>query len=143
MDRFLYAIYIKTTPEKLWKVLTGPEFTQQYWWGRRLESSWKVGSDIKALYEGNKLDWEGKILIVNPHAKLSYTFYSDQWPEMKKDEPSIVTLELTPAGKSLVKLTVQHEKLSAKVLKDVSGGWPEIMSRVKSLLELGKALAYD
>jgi len=143
MDRFFYAIYIKTTPEKLWKTLTGPEFTQKYWWGRRLESGWKVGSDIKALYDGDKLDWEGKILAVRPQAKLSYTFYSEQWPEMKNDGPSIVTYELMPAGKSLVKLTVLHEKLDAKAFKDVSEGWPELLSRLKSLLELGKALEYD
>jgi uncharacterized protein YndB with AHSA1/START domain len=143
MDRFFYAIYIKTTPEQLWKALTGPEFTQQYWWGRRLESDWKVGSDIKALYEDNKVDWLGKVLIYQPFVKLSYTFHLEQKAKLSKDNPSVVTTEIKLAGKSLVKLTVMHEKLSANGLEDVSEGWPEILSRLKSLLELGKALQYD
>jgi uncharacterized protein YndB with AHSA1/START domain len=143
MDRFFYAIYIKTNPELLWKALISPDFTQQYWWGRRLTTDWKVGSPIKALYEGNKVDWQGKVLLFQPYTKLSYTFHLEEKPELKKDELSIVTFEITPAGKSLVKLTVTHEKLSANALEDVSEGWPELLSRMKSLLELGKALEYD
>ena len=143
MDQFFYAIYIKTTPKQLWKALTGPDFTQQYWWGRRLTSDWKVGSPIKALYDDNKVDWQGKIVAYQPYTKLSYTFHLEEKPEIKQDEPSVVTFEITPAGKSIVKLTVTHEKLSASALKDVSEGWPELISRMKSLLELEKALEYD
>ena len=143
MDRFFYATYIKTTPERLWKALTSPEFTRQYWWGRSLESDWKVGSEIKALYDGNKIDWQGKVLIYQPYTKLSYTFHLEEKPNLKKDAPSIVVFEIAPAGKSIVKLTVTHEKLSVNGLEDVSEGWPAILSNIKSLLESGEALEYD
>jgi uncharacterized protein YndB with AHSA1/START domain len=142
MDRFFYATYIKTTPEQLWKALTSPEFTAKYWWGRRLESDWKVGSAIKALYDDNKIDWQGKVLIYQPNTKLSYTFHLEDKPSLKNDAPSVVTMEISPAGKSVVKLTVTHENLSVNGLEDVSDGWPELLCSMKSLLESGKALEY-
>ncbi len=143
MNRFIYATYIKTKPEQLWNALTGPEFTQQYWWGRRLESDWKVGSEIKAVYQGTKIDWQGKILVNQPHAKLSYTFHLEEKPVLNKDAPSIVTLDIIPAGKTVVKLTVTHENLSVNALEDVRNGWPAILSSMKSLLESGKSLEYE
>jgi uncharacterized protein YndB with AHSA1/START domain len=143
MDRFFYATYIKTTPEQLWTALTDPKFTERYWWGRKLKSDWKVGSEIKALYENNKIDWKGKVLIYQPPSKLSYTFHLEQKHELKLDEPSIVTFDITPAGKSIVKLTITHEKLSIKGYDDISEGWPELLCSMKSLLETGEALEYD
>ncbi|HVP35927.1 MAG TPA: SRPBCC domain-containing protein [Terriglobales bacterium] len=143
MSTFFYTLYIKTTPEQLWTALTNPEFTQQYWWGRRLESDWKIGSEINALYEGNKLDWKGKILISQPHTKPSYSFHLEEKPELKMDEPSIVTIEIEPAGKSILKLDLRHERLSHKGYEDVSDGWPALLSSMKSLLETGKPLVYD
>ena len=62
---------------------------------------------------------------------------------MKKDEPSIVTFEIAPAGTSVVKLTVTHENLSDRGFVDVSNGWPAILSSMKSLLESGKPLDYE
>ncbi len=143
MERFFYATYIETTAEKLWKILTGPEFTAKYWWGRRLESSWKVGAEIKAVHDGGKVDWQGKVLVFEPYTKFSYTFHLEEVPALKNDAPSVVTFEITPAGKSVVRLTVTHEQLSVKALKDVSGGWPAIISSLKSLAESGKALVYE
>ncbi len=143
MDRFFYAIYIKTTSEKLWKALTDPEFTEKYWWGRRLATDWKVGSEIKALYDGNKIDWLGKVLIYQPLTKLSYTFHLEGKPAISKDAPSIVTMEIAPAGKFVVRLTVTHENLSANALEDVGEGWPQLLNSMKSLLESGEALEYD
>jgi uncharacterized protein YndB with AHSA1/START domain len=143
MDRFYYSTYIKTTPQELWKALTSPEFTEQYWWGRRLVSDWKVGSEIKALYEGDKIDWLGKVLIFQPYTKLSYTFHLEGKPAMAKDAPSIVTMEIASAGKSVVRVTITHENLSVNGLEDVSEGWPQLLCSMKSLLESGKALVYD
>lgn len=142
MDRFIYAIYIKTTSEQLWKALTSPEFTAKYWWGRRLESDWKVGSEIRAVYDDNKIDWQGMILIYQPYTKLSFTFHLEEIPSLKNDAPSVVTYEIEPTGKSVIKLTVSHVNLSAKGFEDVSDGWPQLLCSLKSLLESGQALEY-
>jgi uncharacterized protein YndB with AHSA1/START domain len=143
MTRFFYATYIKTTPKQLWNALTNPEFTEQYWWGRRLESDWKVGSEIKALYDDNKIDWQGQVLEFQPYTKLSYTFHLEDRPDLMKDKPSKVTFEISSAGKSTMKLTVTHVELSEKAFNDVSEGWPALLSSLKSLLESGKPLEYD
>jgi uncharacterized protein YndB with AHSA1/START domain len=143
MNRFFYAIYIKTTPKKLWNALIDPEFTKQYWWGRRLESDWKVGSEIKALYDRDKIDWQGKILEYKPLTRLSYSFHLEGVSVLNNNEPSVVIFEIAAAGKSVVKLTLSHEKLSDKEFKDVSDGWPMLLSCFKSLLESGKALKYE
>jgi uncharacterized protein YndB with AHSA1/START domain len=142
MERFFYAIYIKTTPEPLWEALTNPDFTQRYWWGRRLTTDWKVGSEIKALYADNKLDWQGKVLIFQPPTKLSYTFHLEEVPALKNDKPSVVTFEITPAGKSVVKLAVTHTELSRPGLDDVSSGWPQLLCCMKSVMETGETLVY-
>jgi len=143
MDKFIYVCYIKTTAEKLWGALTNPEFTQQYWWGRRLVSDWKIGSEIRALYDGNKIDWQGKVLAFQPPSLLSYTFHLEERADLKNDKPSTVVFEIATAGKSVMKLTLTHKNLSAKALDDVSDGWPAILCAIKSLLESGKALEYE
>jgi uncharacterized protein YndB with AHSA1/START domain len=143
MNSFYYALYIKTTLEQLWKALTSPDFTARYWWGRKLESDWKVGSDIKAVYDENKIDWQGMILINQPYTKLSFTFHLEENPSLKNDAPSVVTYEIGPAGKSAIKLTVSHVNLSAKGFEDVSEGWPQLLCSLKSLLESGHALEYN
>ena len=142
MFSFHYATYINTTPEQLWNALTNPEFTQRYWWGRRLQSDWKVGSEIKAIYDTDRIDWLGRVLAYQPNTKLSYTFHLEEKPDLRNDQPSIVAMEISPAGHSVVKLTVTHDNLSERGFEDVSNGWPAILSSVKSLLEAGKSLEY-
>ncbi len=142
MDRFMYVTYINTTPEELWKALTDPEFTQQYWWGRRLESDWKVGSEIKAVYEGGKIDWQGKIIEYKPSSILSFSFHLEGKPDLKADRPSTVTYKIEPAGQKIVKFTVTHDNLSEKGYRDVSQGWPALLSSLKTLAEAGRALEY-
>ncbi len=140
MARFVYVIFIESSPEDLWKALTDPKFTQQYWWGRRLETDWKIGSEIRAVYDGGNVDWEGKVLDFQPFKKLSYTFHLEQKPELKKDEPSVVTFEISEVGKSVVKLTVIHDNLSEKGFEDVSSGWPAILSSIKTVVESGRSM---
>jgi len=135
---FIYITYIATTPEKLWKALTSTEFTKQYW-GRRIESDWKVGSPVKMLMDDGKIDWQGEVLKYEPPHLLSYTFHFE-WIEQLRSEPnSRVTFALEQKGK-VVKLTVTHDELSQNVYADISKGWPHILSSLKSLLETGNVL---
>ena len=132
-EKFVYATYIATTQQKLWDALTKPEFVKEYFFGRDLKTDWKVGSPIRM---GD--DWDGKILKSEPINMLVFTFHN--LSESLKDEPtSTVTYKLEQKGPS-VKLTVIHEELSQKVHDGVSGGWPQIISNLKSLLETGKTL---
>src|SRR6266481_3302997 len=112
-DQFVYVTYIRTTPEKLWKALTQPEFTRQFWCNTTQQSEWKPG----AL-------WRNEFR-----------------PELKAEGYSRLTYQLEKEGKS-VKLTAIHEmeKEGSKFIEAVSSGWPHILASLKSLLETGESL---
>jgi uncharacterized protein YndB with AHSA1/START domain len=141
---FVYVTYIKTTPEKLWTALTSPEFTRQYWFGIDVTSDWKVGSPMKYISKGEaKVD--GKVLISDRPKLLSYTF-RETTGESSKEPPTRVTLELEPElGTETVRLTVTHTDFvpGSKHRPSISGGWPAVLSNLKSLLETGKTLAFE
>ena len=141
--KFVYAIHIRTTPEKLWQALIEPEFTQVYWGGVTLKSDWKIGSPVQSFdSEGTPAD-TGVLLEFDPPKTLSYSWSVAWHPEFKKEHPSRVTFSITPGiPKGVVLLTVTHEDFEAgsKVYEAVSHGWPAILSGLKSLLETGEQL---
>ena len=136
-QKFVYVSYIETTPEKLWEALTSPDFTEQYWGGGRIESDWKVGSPVRHMKHDQGMDWEGEVLEHDPPKRLAYTMTAGE-----DDRPSRVVFELEPSG-SIVKLTLVHDQLDEKGLRDVGFGWPAILSSLKSLCERGDALVYS
>jgi uncharacterized protein YndB with AHSA1/START domain len=143
---FVYVTYIATTPEKLWHALTSGEFTKQYFFNRRVESDWRVGSAVTFWIDDKEKDITGTVLRCDPPHLLSYTFVGQA---DTKPEPSRVTFELKPMGAS-VKLTLLHEGLrdedfesDANKFRGVNNGWPVIVSNLKSVLETGKpAMAF-
>lgn len=140
---FAYTIYIKTTPEKLWHALTDTEFTRSYWFGCTLSSDWTVGSRMHMDRYGKVVN-ECVVLESDPPRRLAYSWHSIFNEDMKKEKPSRVTFVLEPAGSS-VKLTVTHEDFAedSKVLPDISGGWPLVLSSLKSILETGQPLDFE
>jgi len=139
--KFTYVAYIKTTPEKLWTALTSSDFTQQYWWGRRIESDWQKGSPIKIIMENGQIDLQGELLQVEKLKVISYTFEVKWKEEFSKEPPSRVTYEIKPQG-AVVRLTVTHDEFESgsKLYEGVSEGWPTILSGLKTLLETGEPL---
>ncbi|HLK70692.1 MAG TPA: SRPBCC family protein [Steroidobacteraceae bacterium] len=133
---FVYVSYIRTTPEKLWSALTDQEFMKQYWFGCHCESHWKAGSSWKLIRDGQVLD-AGEILEAEAPRRMVIR-WQNQKPELKAEGESRCTIELEPAG-TAVKLSVTHsiERQPSKLIDAVSGGWPKIISNLKSLLEGG------
>ena len=139
---FVYVTFIATTAEKLWEALTQGEFTEKYWGGRRVESTWEPGAPIVYRYdEGRKTDITGEVLRCEPPSVLSYTFGVDHGAAT--EPASRVTFELKPLG-SMVRLTLTHDAFipDSKVLAGVSRGWPGIMSNLKTYLETGKPMPF-
>ncbi len=140
-DRFVYVTYIRATAEQLWTALTDPDFTARYWFGVRLESTWKEGAGWKMAYRDGRVTDLGEVLEVEKPHRLVLS-WRHQWREDLKAEGEVrATFTLEPAGE-MVKLTVVHEspRAPSKVIEAVSGGWPQILSSLKSLLETGAAL---
>jgi uncharacterized protein YndB with AHSA1/START domain len=140
MEKFVYVSYIATTPEKLWEALTSDEFVKSYWSGRTFRTDWKPGSPLTLVMEDGKTDWDGKVLRYEPFSILSYSFHFVWMPELAKEPESRVIYELEPKG-NIVKLTVTHDELTERVYRDVSRGWPGILSALKTLLETGKTFS--
>ena len=138
---FVYVIYIKTTPERLWDALTASEFSRRYWFGTELRSDFKVGSPFALVMDGKVTD-SGQILEADRPRRLSYTFKHELDDEMRKEGATRVVFTLEPHGE-LVKLTLTHEGFAkdSRLLDGISKGWPAILSNLKSLLESGEALA--
>ena len=133
---FVYVTYIETTPEQLWQALTDGDFTERYWFGHRIASDWTVGSTYRFTKQGVPHS-DGKILISDPPRQLAYTFDGCS-PESKRECTSRVTFDIEPSGGS-VKLTVTHDNLDEGGVTycEISGGWPMVLSCLKSLLENG------
>ena len=139
---FVYVSYIATTPEKLWKALTKPEFTAQYWFGMRLasESDWRVGSRFTALRSDGTPGDVGEVLECDPPRRLSLTYRPGD-ERVRHEAPSRVTYELEPLGKE-VRLTVTHDGFEegSQLFEGVRVFWPQLLSSLKSFLETGAAL---
>jgi uncharacterized protein YndB with AHSA1/START domain len=141
-SQFVYVTYIRTTPEKLWRALTEPEFTRKFWVGTTQECDWKPGSSWRIVTPDGRIVDSGEVLEIEPHRRLVLKWQHHLFPEMAADGESRLTYTLEKIGDS-VKLTVAHEidKSESKLIKGVSTGWPHILSSLKSLLETGEPLA--
>jgi uncharacterized protein YndB with AHSA1/START domain len=135
---FVYVTYIRTTPEKLWSALTDAEFMKQYWFGMHCESEWKAGSAWKLVSSEGQLFDAGEIVEADPPRRLVIRWQHENKPELKAEGASLCTMELEPSG-SAVKLSITHtiEREASKLIDAVSGGWPKVISNLKSLLETG------
>lgn len=139
---FLYVSYIRTTPEKLWSALTDDvEFMKRYWFGTHCESAWTPGASWKMVSPDGTVTDAGEIVESQPPKRLVIRWRHQRRPELKAEGDSLCTMELEPSG-SAVKLTVTHtiEREPSQLIAAVSGGWPKIISNLKSLLETGSAL---
>jgi len=140
-SEFVYVTYIRTTPEKLWRALTEPEFTRQYWFGITQESDWTAGASWCMKFSDGRIADAGEVVEAEPYRRLVLKWQHEMRPELKAEGYSRMTYELEQKGED-VKLTVLHEMdvPDSKFIVAVSGGWPMILSSLKSFLETGKPL---
>jgi uncharacterized protein YndB with AHSA1/START domain len=141
-SRFVYVTYIKTTPERLWSALTTREFTQQYWLGAYCESDWKPGSPWKLAFDDGRIADAGEIVEADPPRRLVIKWRNEWSEELKAEGYSLCTFEIESVDDDrveAVKLSVIHEidRPQSAFIQAVSGGWPRILSNLKSLLETG------
>ena len=142
---FVYVTYIRTTPEKLWSALTDDvDFMKQYWFGVHCESAWTAGSPWKMVRPDGGVCDAGEIIESDPPRRLVIRWQHQDRPELKAEGESRCTMELEPNG-TAVKLSITHtiEREPSKLIAAVSGGWPKILSNLKSLLETGSIVLLD
>jgi uncharacterized protein YndB with AHSA1/START domain len=136
----VFEIYIKTTPERLWEAITDPEQRRRYSFGTQVSSDWTPGSRYEArVPDGSFALVEGENLEVDPPRRLVQTMTALWSDEVKQEGPSRVTWEIEPVGDSC-RLTVIHDELREGAHDELYGGWPMILSGLKTLLETGEDL---
>ena len=135
----VFEIFIKTTPERLWEAITDSELRAKYSFGVATRSDWAPGSTYQAGVPGVVEIAEGENLEVEPPRRLVQTFSARWSDEVREEGPSRVTWEIEPVGDSC-RLTVIHDQLRAGANGELYGGWPMILSGLKTLLETGEAL---
>lgn len=146
---FVYVTYIATTPDKVWQAVTDPTVAREYWVGsgsgtaRVNVSDWKPGSrwEHQRVEEPDKVDIAGKVVESTPPHRLVLTWARPS--EFDDDSKhSRVSFDIEPQGDGMIRLTVTHEDLERdpKMLAGISGGWPMILSNLKTLLETGRPL---
>jgi uncharacterized protein YndB with AHSA1/START domain len=136
--RKVFEIYIKTTPERLWEAITNSELRRKYNFGVGIESHWTPGSRYKAA-AGPIPIAEGENLEVDPPRRLVQSFKALGGEDAKVEGASRVTWEIEPVEDSC-RLTVTHDQLRAGANEELYGGWPMILSGLKTLLETGETL---
>ena len=138
---FVYVTFIRTSPNELWTALTNPEFTRKYWLGAHCESDWKAGSSWRLIFPDGRIADAGEIVEADPPRRLVIKWRNEFRPELKAEGYSRCAIELEPAD-GVVKLTIAHtmDRAESKLIEAVSGGWPRILSNLKSLLETGEII---
>lgn len=139
---YVYVVHIAASAEKVWQAITDGEIYRQWWDGRRVEMDWKVGSVVTFRLPDGRVESQGEILVCDPPKSLSHTWY-DPADAASALRPERVAWQIVASGPGTVKLTLVHEGLSEEGYQGISQGWPAFISSLKSLLELGKPLAYQ
>jgi uncharacterized protein YndB with AHSA1/START domain/DNA-binding transcriptional ArsR family regulator len=134
----VFEVYIKTTPERLWEAITDNELRSKFGFGARIESDWTPSSRYR-LSSGDSMLAEGENLEVDPPRRLVQSFTALWSEEVKGEGTSRVTWEIEQVADSC-RLTVTHDHLRGGANGELYGGWPMILSGLKTLLETGETL---
>jgi uncharacterized protein YndB with AHSA1/START domain len=136
----VFEIYIRTTPERLWEAITDPEIRAKYNFGAGGRSDWTVGSHLELVApKGDVLLGEGEVLEADPPRRLVHTMLALWSDEVKDEGTSRVTWEIEPVEDSC-RLTVVHDQMREGTNSQIYGGWPMILSGLKTWLETGELL---
>ncbi len=136
----VFEIYIKTTPDRLWQAITDAEMRSKYNFGVRISSDFTPGSRYEQSHPAtDALLGEGENLEVDPPRRLVQSMTALWSENVKSEGTSRVTWEIEPVGDSC-RLIVTHDNLREGANEELYGGWPMILSGLKTLLETGELL---
>jgi uncharacterized protein YndB with AHSA1/START domain/DNA-binding transcriptional ArsR family regulator len=135
----VFEIFMKTTPERLWEAITDPELRRKYSFGLGAISDWRTGSRYELSSTQSGVMAAGENLEVDRPRRLVQSFTALWSEDVEREGTSRVTWEIEPVGDSC-RLTVTHDQLREDAHGEIYGGWPMILSGLKTLLETGETL---
>jgi uncharacterized protein YndB with AHSA1/START domain len=156
----VYRVYIQATPEEIWAAITLPEWTVKYGYAPLVEYELRAGGDFRAhANEGMKamgcpdVISDGEVIEANPPRKLVQTWRMTMSPELAAEAFTRLTYDIEPVRNGVTRLTVTHDVTGAPIWAGVlrgesessgaGGGWNEILSGLKTLLETGQQLPFQ
>jgi uncharacterized protein YndB with AHSA1/START domain/DNA-binding transcriptional ArsR family regulator len=136
----IFEIYIRTTPERLWEAITNPDIRAKYQFGAGVTSDWAPGSHFEFGHAASgHLLGEGVNVEVDPPRRLVQSMVALWSDEAKSEGTTRITWEIEPVGDSC-RLQVTHDQLSEGASSQLYGGWPMVLSGLKTWLETGQRL---
>jgi uncharacterized protein YndB with AHSA1/START domain len=136
----VFEIYIRTTPDRLWEAITDPEIRAKYNFGVAVHSDWKPASRLEmSSPRADAPLGEGEVLEAEPPHRLVHTMTALWGEDVQAEGQSRVSWEIEPIGDSC-RLTVVHDQLRDGANDQLYGGWPMILSGLKTWLETGELL---
>lgn len=136
----VFEFYIRTTPQRLWEAITDPEIRARYNFGAGARSDWTPGARIElSAPKADGLLGEGEILEADPPRLLVHTMRALWSEDVRREGTSRVAWEIEPVGDSC-RLTLTHDQLREGAHPELYGGWPMILSGLKTWLETGQPL---
>jgi uncharacterized protein YndB with AHSA1/START domain len=138
----VFAFYIRATPEEVWQAITETASIVRYFYASAVETDWQPGSPFRMTIDGEP-QIVGTIVEAEPPHRLVQDWHG-VWDEgMAADAPTRVAWEVEETTPGVSRLTVVHSGLVAgsTTLEQVSGGWPFILSGLKTLIETGTGLS--
>ena len=136
----IFEIYIRTTPDRLWEAITDPEIRAKYNFGTGVHSDWKPGSRLEmSSPQAGMLLGAGEVLEAEPPSRLVHTLTALWGEEARSEGATRITWDIEPVGDSC-RLTVTHDQLREGASAQLYGGWPMILSGLKTWLETGEEL---
>jgi uncharacterized protein YndB with AHSA1/START domain/DNA-binding transcriptional ArsR family regulator len=136
----VFEIYIRTTPERLWEAITDPDVRARFHFGNRIESDWQPGSTYTITHPNAPVTlMDGHNVEVEPPRRLVQTLVAHWSDEVEAVGPTRVTWEIEPVGDSC-RLTLVHDELPPDADAELYGGWPMVLSGLKTWLETGEEL---
>jgi len=136
----VYELYIRTTPERLWDAITDPGTRAKYNFGAAAHSTWATGAAVELSAEGHGLLADGVVLEADPPRRLVHTMTARWSDDVAAEGSSRVTWEIEPVGDDSCRLTLVHDELREGANDELFGGWPMILSGLKTYLETGGLL---
>ena len=135
----VFEIYIKTTPDRLWEAITNSDIRAKYNFGAGVKGDWTPGSGLEMSHPKGGLLGEGEVLEVDPPRRLVHTMTALWSDDVKNEGATRVTWEIEPVGDSC-RLILTHDQLREGANAELYGGWPMILSGLKTWLETGELL---
>ena len=137
----VYQAYIAAEPKEVWEAITNGDYTVRYFYGTRVESEWIEGSEVRYLGSDGSVVADGRVIAIDPPHRLEYTFLPHWDPELEAEGPARqVWLVEEANGASKLTVELYDTPVDSKRFSDFSGGFPYIISGLKSVLETGQSL---